>query len=226
MRVFPAGEQRVSFRLCVQVDCFRVVRRTSRIRSYPGSLQRWWLTAMKVQRINYTTHASDRWLLAATPKRRDPMPFVDTNELKVTEHLPGWKGRYYHSASMTFAHYEFAANSSSHVQFHSEEEVYEVIEGKLEGTIDGKSQVVKPGVVVFVPANSRHSFRASTHGHFLVVDHPVRPDFGKIGPLYMAGGTPAIPPAKVESESCVAMKHQICSRRRVNPTITSTGELR
>ena len=37
------------------------------------------------------------------------MPFVDTNDLKVVERLPGWKGRYFHSASMTFAHYELAS---------------------------------------------------------------------------------------------------------------------
>ena len=36
------------------------------------------------------------------------MPFIDTNGLKVIERLPGWKERYVHSPSMTFAHYEFA----------------------------------------------------------------------------------------------------------------------
>ena len=53
------------------------------------------------------------------------MPFVDTNRLKVVERLPGWKARYFHSASMTFAHYEFTAGSSIHEHFHLEEEVYE-----------------------------------------------------------------------------------------------------
>jgi unsaturated pyranuronate lyase len=31
------------------------------------------------------------------------MPFVDISSLHVTERLPGWYGRYFHSASMTFA---------------------------------------------------------------------------------------------------------------------------
>ena len=106
------------------------------------------------------------------------MPFVDTNELKIVERLPGWKGRYFHSASMTFAHYEFAAGSSIHEHAHPEEEVYEVIEGELEVTIDGTSQIVKPGVVGIVSANSRHSVRALTNGRLIVVDHPSRPDFG------------------------------------------------
>ena len=106
------------------------------------------------------------------------MPFVDTNELKVIERLPGWKGRYFHSPSMTFAHYDFKAGSSIHEHFHLEEEVYEVVDGELEVTIDGDSQIVKPGIIAIVPSNSRHSVRALTDGLLIVVDHPVRPDFG------------------------------------------------
>lgn len=106
------------------------------------------------------------------------MPFVDTNELRVIERLPGWKGRYFHSVNMTFAHYDFTAGSSIHEHFHPEEEVYEVIEGELEVTIDGRPQIARPGVVAIVPANSRHSVRALTDGRLIVVDHPARPDFG------------------------------------------------
>jgi len=106
------------------------------------------------------------------------MPFVDTNGLKVIERLPGWKGRYFHSANMTFAHYEFTAGSSIHEHSHAEEEVYEVIDGEVEVTIDGKSQIAKPGVVAIVPANSHHFVKALTDGHLIVVDQPARPDFG------------------------------------------------
>ena len=106
------------------------------------------------------------------------MPVVDTNRLKVTERLPGWKGRYFHSPNMTFAHYEFAAGSTIHEHFHPEEEVYEVLEGELELTIDGNLEIAKPGIVAIVPANSRHSVRALTDGRLIVVDHPARPEFG------------------------------------------------
>jgi quercetin dioxygenase-like cupin family protein len=106
------------------------------------------------------------------------MPFVDTNGLKVVEQVPGWKARYFHSASMTFAHYDFAAGSSIREHHHPEEEVYEVLEGELEVTIDGISQIAKPGVVAIVPANSHHSVQALTDGRLIVVGHPSRPDFG------------------------------------------------
>jgi quercetin dioxygenase-like cupin family protein len=108
------------------------------------------------------------------------MPFVDINKLKIIEKLPGWKGRYFHSDTMTFAHYDFAAGSSIHEHFHPEEEVYEVLEGELELTIDGKSQIAKPGVVAIVPANSHHSVKALTSGRLIVVDHPARPDFAEM----------------------------------------------
>ncbi len=106
------------------------------------------------------------------------MTFVDTNKLKVIERLPGWRGRYFHSANMTFAHYEFDRGASIHEHFHPQEEVYEVIEGELELTIDGVAQIAKPGVVGIVPANARHSVKALTNGRAIIVDHPARPEFG------------------------------------------------
>jgi quercetin dioxygenase-like cupin family protein len=106
------------------------------------------------------------------------MPIVDTTALKVIERLPGWRGRYFHSAAMTFAHYDFVRGASIHEHFHPEEEVYEVIEGELELTIDGESYIARPGIVAIVPANARHSVKALTDGKTIIVDHPARRDFG------------------------------------------------
>lgn len=104
------------------------------------------------------------------------MPVVDINSLRVTERLPGWFGRYFHSQNMTFAHYEFVRGASVHEHFHPQEEVYEVIEGELEVTIDGVAQIVKPGLVAIVPAGARHSIKALSDGRAIIVDYPVRPD--------------------------------------------------
>jgi len=105
------------------------------------------------------------------------MPVIDTNGLKVTERLPGWYGRIFHCASMTFAHYDFKSGSTIHEHFHLQEEVYEVIEGELELTIDGVAHIVKPGLVAIVPSNARHSVRALTDGRAIIVDSPARRDF-------------------------------------------------
>jgi quercetin dioxygenase-like cupin family protein len=107
-----------------------------------------------------------------------PMPFVDIRSLPVIERLPGWKGRYFHSAHMTFAHYDFTRGSSIHEHFYPEEEVYEVIEGELEVTIDGVAQIARAGLVAIVPSNVRHAVKALSDGRAIIVDHPARPDFG------------------------------------------------
>jgi quercetin dioxygenase-like cupin family protein len=105
------------------------------------------------------------------------MPFIDTRTLDVIERLPGWYGRYFQSPSMTFAHYDFKRGSSIHEHFHPQEEVYEVIEGELEMTIDGEVQIVRAGIVAIVPGNVRHSVKALTDGRVIIVDYPLRPDF-------------------------------------------------
>ncbi len=106
------------------------------------------------------------------------MPFVDTSGLKVIERLPGWFGRYFHSQNMTFAHYDFKCGASIHEHSHEQEEVYEVIEGELELTIDGAAQIARPGVVAIVPSNVRHSVKALSDGKAIIVDYPVRREIG------------------------------------------------
>jgi quercetin dioxygenase-like cupin family protein len=102
------------------------------------------------------------------------MTFIDISKLATIERLPGWRGRYFDSPSMTFAHYEFDAGASIHEHFHPQEEVYEVIEGRLELTISGTTQQIGPGHVGIVPSNTPHSVKAITNGKVIVVDYPVR----------------------------------------------------
>jgi quercetin dioxygenase-like cupin family protein len=67
--------------------------------------------------------------------------------------------------------------ASIHEHFHPQEEVYEVIEGELEITIDGVAQIVRPGLVAIVPGDARHSIKALTDGRAIIVDYPLRRDF-------------------------------------------------
>jgi quercetin dioxygenase-like cupin family protein len=105
------------------------------------------------------------------------MPLVDTHTLRVVERLPGWHGRYFNSPSLTFGHYEFKRGASIHEHSHPQEEVWNVIEGELEITIDGVVQTAGPGMVGIVPGNTLHSARALTDGRAIVVDYPLRPGF-------------------------------------------------
>jgi quercetin dioxygenase-like cupin family protein len=110
------------------------------------------------------------------------MPFIDTNQLKTIERIPGWKGRYFDSNSMTFGHYVFEAGSTIHEHQHPNEEVWNVIEGQLEVTIGGKTQVAGPGCVAMVPPDTDHFVRAVTDGRAIVVDYPQRAGFADAKP--------------------------------------------
>jgi quercetin dioxygenase-like cupin family protein len=76
-----------------------------------------------------------------------------------------------------FTHYDFVCGASIHEHFHPQEEVYEVIEGELEVTIDSVAQIARPGLLAIVPGGVRHSVKARTDGRAIIVDYLRRRDF-------------------------------------------------
>lgn len=105
------------------------------------------------------------------------MPFIGPREMKTGEPLPGWKGRFWRSASMSFAHYDAATGCSIHEHHHPNEEVWVVIEGRFEVTIGGETRLAAAGDVAVVPADVSHSVRVLQGGRALVANHPIRGDF-------------------------------------------------
>jgi quercetin dioxygenase-like cupin family protein len=108
------------------------------------------------------------------------MAFIDTREIPVKEPLPGWKGRFFNSQSMTFGHYDVVAGAQIHEHLHPNEEVWHIVDGQLEVTIAGQTQVAGPGCVAIVPPDTRHSVRALTDGRAIVVDFPLRAAIGGV----------------------------------------------
>lgn len=107
------------------------------------------------------------------------MPVVDTLGLPVVERLPGWYGRFFHSSNMTFAHYDFKGGASIHEHFHPQEEVWEVIEGEIELSIEGVPVIARPGLVAIVPSGVHHSVKALSDGRAIIVDYPPRPEIDR-----------------------------------------------
>lgn len=81
---------------------------------------------------------------------------------------------------MTFAHYTVSAESSIHEHSRPNDEVWTVIEGELEITLDGRTQIAGPGCVAVVPPNVPHSVKALRDSKAIVVDHPRRDSIGGI----------------------------------------------
>ena len=53
--------------------------------------------------------------------------------------------------------------------FHPWEEIYVVLEGELEVTVDGETHVLKKGAAAHVPGGTTHGYRNVTECHFLTI---------------------------------------------------------
>jgi quercetin dioxygenase-like cupin family protein len=108
------------------------------------------------------------------------LTFIETSKLSEKEPREGWKGRFFHSANMTFAYYTIEAGAWIHEHSHSNDEVWNVIDGQLEITIDGETQLAGPGSAAVIPPDTAHSVKALTQAKVIVVDHPPRRSIGGV----------------------------------------------
>ena len=90
------------------------------------------------------------------------MPFIEPSQLAAKELLPGWVARFFHSQHMTFAYTEIAKGASVHRHHHPNEEVWNVIEGELEITLDDETRTITAGGAAVVPGELDHSATAVT----------------------------------------------------------------
>ena len=81
---------------------------------------------------------------------------------------------------MTFAYYSVAAGAWIHEHSHPNDEVWNVIDGKIEITIAGEKQVAGPGCAAVVPPDTLHSVNVLTEARVIVVDYPRRDSIGGV----------------------------------------------
>lgn len=93
------------------------------------------------------------------------------------EIFPGFQGRFVHSATMTFAYWDIVAGSLVPQHSHVHEQVVNMLEGKLELNVDGKTHLLEPGQVLVIPSQAIHSGKALTACKVLDVFSPVREDY-------------------------------------------------
>jgi quercetin dioxygenase-like cupin family protein len=105
------------------------------------------------------------------------VPFLPSEKMPTAEPLPGWKGRFWRSKQMSFAHHTITGGSTIHEHHHPNEEVWTVMSGELEVTIEDETAVAGPGDVAVVPPDAHHAIRALSGGTAVVANHPVREEF-------------------------------------------------
>ena len=103
--------------------------------------------------------------------------FKEIFEIEQIEMIKGFKGRFFHTNSSTIAFWEIEKGAILPEHSHIHEQTTQVIEGKLEMTIDDKKMVLKPGMIVNIPSNIKHSGRAITTCKLTDTFCPVREDY-------------------------------------------------
>jgi quercetin dioxygenase-like cupin family protein len=102
------------------------------------------------------------------------MGVIDAAALPELEPKPGWHGRFFHSEHMTFAYYAIDAGASLHEHHHKNEEVWHVLEGAVELTLDGQTATLHAGQAAVIPSGTTHAAASRDGCRVIVVDLPSR----------------------------------------------------
>ncbi len=100
---------------------------------------------------------------------------VVPDDMVVGSPLPGWSGRFFHAVNMTFSLWEIAADASDlHSHRHPYEEVWTIIEGEIDLTIDGHVHTLVTGSAAIIPPDVSHAAAVRGACKAYVADHPRR----------------------------------------------------
>jgi quercetin dioxygenase-like cupin family protein len=105
------------------------------------------------------------------------MPFLSTDALDAEEKLPGYLGRFLHGEHMTLTRWSVEAGAAFPEHSHPHEQFSIVLEGEFSLTVDGVTEVLRPGRFALIPPGAVHSGHAVTDCEILDVFSPVREDY-------------------------------------------------
>ncbi|SEJ39686.1 Cupin domain-containing protein [Dyadobacter koreensis] len=108
------------------------------------------------------------------------MPFVNFNTGKIVKIWDGISGTLAHSEHSTFGHFTIESGTVLPEHSHIHEQWCHVLEGELEFTINGDSQLLTAGMTAFIPSWAPHSATARTTCKVIDCFTPVREDFVKL----------------------------------------------
>jgi len=103
--------------------------------------------------------------------------FTSISNLKSTELLKGFNGKFVHTQNFTIAFWEIDKNSILPKHAHIHEQTTQILEGKLELTIDGNTKILEAGDLAIIPPNVSHSGKALTNCKVTDIFCPVREDY-------------------------------------------------
>ena len=114
------------------------------------------------------------------------MPFIDFNNIPHSRIWDGIHGALHHSDTATFGHIVVEKGAILPEHHHVHEQWTHVLEGELEFTMEGKTQLLTGGITAYVPSDVPHSAFARTRVKLIDCFLPVREDFKTLEPWDMA----------------------------------------
>jgi quercetin dioxygenase-like cupin family protein len=105
------------------------------------------------------------------------MPFINYNTKNKATIFPGIQSAMEHSALSTFGCVSLEAGVIAPIHSHPHEQWTYVLEGQMEFTLDGETQLLLPGMGAFIPSNALHGAVAVTACKVIDVFTPVREDY-------------------------------------------------
>ena len=105
------------------------------------------------------------------------MDVFELSEVPSRELLEGTEVRFVHSETMTVAYWRFEAGVPLPEHSHPHDQITNVIEGKFDLTVNGKTTRLEAGSVAIIPPHASHSGKAVTECRIIDVFHPVREDY-------------------------------------------------
>ena len=95
---------------------------------------------------------------------------------------PGVDADFVHSDRVTLAFWRIRKDTPVPLHNHENEQIVNVLEGELEFTIDGVTEILGPGCIAVVPSGASHSGRALSDCRVVDTFQPVQTRFALPGP--------------------------------------------
>jgi len=102
---------------------------------------------------------------------------IEWADLPERKLVPGYVGRYAHSDKVTVGRVDIEAGAVLPEHSHPHEQWTAVLSGSLELTVAGHTQVLTPGVLLYIAPGEPHSARALSACQVMDIFHPARDDY-------------------------------------------------
>lgn len=99
------------------------------------------------------------------------------SEIPSKEIMPGYHGKLIHTNTMSLAFWEVEKGAVVPEHSHVNEQVMQVLEGKFEFTLNGKTKIYEPGELVVIGSYIPHSGKAITNCKLMDVFSPTREEY-------------------------------------------------